>query len=47
MLHRTTISGTAAIMKLSWNEAAGTQKRAVERGAARRQVHAVGVVGTN
>lgn len=45
MLGEATVLGTARMMGLTWNEAAGIQKRAVERGLARRKTEVVRAVG--
>lgn len=47
LLRETTVSGLAAIMDLSWDEASGILHRAVARGLARREVDPARFVGAD
>lgn len=47
LLRETTVSGLAAIMGLSWDEAAGIQRRVVARGLARRASEPMTVIGVD
>lgn len=47
LLKETTVSGLAAIMGVSWDEAAGIQRRAVLRGLARRAAQPLRFVGVD
>lgn len=44
-LRETSIQAVAGMLGLSWDEAAGIQKRAVERGLARREIEPAEVIG--
>jgi transposase len=47
VLRETTLSGMAALLRLSWDEADGIFRRAVARGLARRRREPVGVLGVD
>jgi len=47
LLKETTVSGLAAILGLSWDEASGIQRRAVARGLARRASEPMTVIGVD
>lgn len=45
LLRETTVLGVARLLKLSWHEAEGIQRRAVKRGLARREQEPIRVLG--